>query len=108
MPTLDAQPFPSNPTFQPRPPVSEATKSSIYASVKSKIRAAVREAAQDGSTRSASAVKEGPILREVAQKHNISVLRLRAIVKLKVLEEAWKTQVRLNTVSIAPRYAYGY
>ena len=81
------QPFPSNPTFQPRPPVSEATKSSIYASVKSKIRAAVREAAQDGSTRSASAVKEGPILREVAQKHNISVLRLRAIVKLKVLEE---------------------
>lgn len=63
-----------NPSFNPKPPVSDRLRNLIYNVVKSELS-------------QPNAPKESVVLRQVAQKHNLSMQRVAAIVKLKVAQE---------------------
>lgn len=65
-----------NPTFSPKPPVSDKLRNLIYNQVKT-------------SLSSANPPKESVLLRELAQKHNLSADRVKAIVKLKVAQDQY-------------------
>ncbi|KAL4070541.1 eukaryotic mitochondrial regulator protein-domain-containing protein [Scleroderma citrinum] len=65
-------PFPLNPSFKPPTPLSDALRSQLYQSYMT-----------DPETNS---------VRALSSKHNISLKRVDAILRLKGLEEAWKKE----------------
>lgn len=74
---LSSVPFPLNPSFAPKPPLSNIQRNRIYGLVKAALNAP-------------DARPEATVLREIAQRNNLSVDRLKAIVKLKVVEQSWE------------------
>ncbi|KAG0737202.1 hypothetical protein G6F57_012961 [Rhizopus arrhizus] len=80
---LAATPFPNNPLFQPRPPLSDATKQEIY------------EAFVSDS--------ENWTVRKLATKFGISLKRVEAILKLKSTEK----EMEMNGVALQKKFAKG-
>jgi hypothetical protein len=73
--TLPMQPFPLNPSFNPKPPLSNNLKQDLFKTVQKRL--------------ASSDKPESVVIRELAQEYNLSMDRLRAIIKLKVAEEKW-------------------
>ncbi|KIJ66390.1 hypothetical protein HYDPIDRAFT_86744 [Hydnomerulius pinastri MD-312] len=70
-------PFPLNPSFKPPTPLSDALRSQLY--------------------RSYMANPEVNSVRALAARHNISMKRVDAILRLKGMEESWKKNKPLQT-----------
>lgn len=69
------QPFPNNPLFQPRPPLSDALRQEVYEAFVSD--------------------PETWTVRKLATKYNISLKRVEAILKLKAAEK--EMEINVNT-----------
>jgi hypothetical protein len=82
------KPFPSNPTFNPPPPLHNDLKESIYEAFVRKVKV---KPYMDLENR--VDLDEEVIVRELAQQYHISMARVRAIVRLKALERRWKKDV---------------
>ncbi|SGZ29658.1 BQ5605_C050g12468 [Microbotryum silenes-dioicae] len=70
-------PFPLNPTFKPLPPVSELIKTKIYH-------------AYLGNLQTNSPPSDLVVVRAISSKFGLSMARVRAIIRLKELEQEWK------------------
>ncbi|KAI8149553.1 eukaryotic mitochondrial regulator protein-domain-containing protein [Fennellomyces sp. T-0311] len=80
---LGSTPFPSNPLFQPRPPLTDAVRQEIYDTY--------AESPEDWS------------IRKLATKFNISMRRVEAVLKLKEAEK----EMEMNGVPLQKKYAKG-
>ena len=78
-----------NPTFAPLPPLADEIKTRIYNAYYHNIT-------------DSSATSDAQVIRGVSAKFGVAMDRVRAIVRLKELEQSWKTEVspsRLSTTN---------
>ncbi|RCH83125.1 hypothetical protein CU098_007404 [Rhizopus stolonifer] len=80
---LAISPFPNNPLFQPRPPLSDATKQQMYDAFASD--------------------SQKWTVRKLASKHGVSLKRVEAILKLKSFEKEMET----NGIVLQRKFAKG-
>ncbi|KAI9492388.1 eukaryotic mitochondrial regulator protein-domain-containing protein [Zychaea mexicana] len=80
---LSTTPFPSNPLFQPRPPLTDAARQEIYDTF--------TENPEDWS------------IRKLATKYGISMRRVEAVLKLKEAEK----ELEMNGVALQKKFAKG-
>jgi hypothetical protein len=78
------QPFPNNPSFNPPPPLHNDLKEAIYEGFRRRVRP------YPGSSQ--QPIDEEVAVRELAQRHHISMPRVQAIIRLKALERQWQTE----------------
>lgn len=71
-----------NPSFNPQPPLADEIKTRIYNSYYHNI------------TDNKKADSDSVVIREVSSKYGVAMDRVRAIVRLKELEGAWKAEKR--------------
>lgn len=90
------QPFPLNPSFRPPTPLSDAHKTRIYRSfvdaVKSQSEQSSTSSSKSTSSSSSASKSETYFVRKLAMQYNLSMDRIRAIVRLKALEENMQSQ----------------
>ena len=82
------QPFPLNPTFSPLPPLADIIKTRIYNSYTYNLTS--QPSATDAS-----------VVRAISAKFGVSMMRVRAVIRLKELEKRWKDEVRPRGLLLA-------
>ncbi|SCV67893.1 BQ2448_5504 [Microbotryum intermedium] len=78
-------PFPLNPTFNPLPPVSEYIKTKVHHAYLGNL-----QTNPNPNTPTPTAPSDKVVIRALSAKFGISMTRIRAIIRLKELEQEWK------------------
>ncbi|SCZ94052.1 BZ3500_MvSof-1268-A1-R1_Chr6-1g08389 [Microbotryum saponariae] len=74
-------PFPLNPTFKPLPPVSELIKTKVYHAYLGNLQT---------NSPNTTTPSDLVVVRAISSKFGLSMARVRAIIRLKELEQEWK------------------
>jgi hypothetical protein len=83
---LIRQPYPTNPTFRPPPPLSDALREMIYQEYFFPDQASTVPASPFAAK---SESKTGNI-NQLSAKHGVSKARIEAILRLKIMEKEWE------------------
>ncbi|GAA95886.1 uncharacterized protein L969DRAFT_88728 [Mixia osmundae IAM 14324] len=78
---IGSSPFPGNPSFRPATPLSELTKNRIFVSFQNKLRQNLQRDRP---------LSELAIVRELANRHQIAMDRVKAVIRLKALSLEFK------------------
>lgn len=92
------QPYPTNPTFRPPPPLSDALREMIYQEYFFPDQASTVPASPFAAK---SESKTGNI-NQLSAKHGVSKARIEAILRLKIMEKEWEKTNKVRVGSDPP------
>ncbi|KNZ53386.1 hypothetical protein VP01_3255g1, partial [Puccinia sorghi] len=85
----DDIPFPTNPWFKPKPPLSDKLRTKVYDSFKQRILAIHKQQSFSDLSSDEKKKQEQILLRETSEQWGICRDRVSAIIRLKAMEASW-------------------